>query len=270
MKNLIILLTLIAISLSSCLKNHINSPCENNSLLKQVTTDTLPMQVLTYTSNCQIKESIERYAYSHFLYNSQNRLSRIEKAFILDPTVCYIQPGVDTMEFSDPKKAKISQYFELSYDSAGRLQKSDYYFINSGIPQLTYTYTYEYEYGKIIKENFINTKGAIMQYFTYEYDSNGNVSKMSFYNYDQTGPKIQYSTTYEYDDKNNPFTIFAGEGTPGINTNKNNITKETTISYYSGDSSSYSHSNTYQYNVAGYPVKANNLIYVYGNDSISE
>src|SRR4030042_356688 len=93
-------------------------------------------------------------------------------------------------------------------------------------------------------------KAKIGQYMEYEYSDNGNLKIKNFY--------------YENDDKNNPFKIFAVEGTPGSNTNKNNITKQTTINYYAEEEQSYTVEYSYEYNDLGYPVKANSLEYIYG------
>ena len=168
-------------------------------------------------------------------------------------------------EGSDPRKAKISQYIDYEYSDNGNLKSEKSYYIYDGNNQLVNYSEYEYENEKVVKIKLFNPQDQLSQYYTYLYDSNGNVSKEEYY-YIQDGAEaiLQTRILYEYDDKNNPFIIFAVEGTPGINTNRNNITKQTTINYYTEGDQSYTVENSYEYNYLGYPVKANNFEYIYG------
>ena len=69
---------------------------------------------------------------------------------------------------------------------------------------------------------------------------------------------------YEFDNKNNPYQVFACEGNPGIYTNKNNIIKETSVSYNGTAESSSAELHTYEYNSLDYPVKIDKLDCIYG------
>jgi hypothetical protein len=71
-------------------------------------------------------------------------------------------------------------------------------------------------------------------------------------------------TLSEFDNMHNPFIVFTAEGIPGINTNENNIVRQTILYYYSGTEESNINVYDYDYNELGYPIRSNTLEYVYG------
>jgi hypothetical protein len=168
-------------------------------------------------------------------------------------------------EEEDPRKAKISNYTEFEYNTSGKLSKKLYYIINTDTPELTSYELFEYDSTNIIKISLYNPENQLSLYQTFKYDEVGNVIRVEFYileNYENV--LLQNYSIYEFDNQKNPFTIFSNEGIPGVFTNKNNITKTTTINYYSGVENSNSNVYSYEYNDAGYPVKVNNEDYLYG------
>ena len=76
--------------------------------------------------------------------------------------------------------------------------------------------------------------------------------------------KLVKTMICEYDNKNNPYRVFACEGDPGKYTNKNNIVKETTVSFNGMAESRSTRLNIYEYNSLDYPVKINELDCLYG------
>jgi len=123
---------------------------------------------------------------------------------------------------------------------------------------------FEYNNNEVVKINVFNPQNQLTHYYTYLYDNSGNVLGEDYYYMDGAEAKLQTRILREYDDKNNPLKVFTVERTPGINTNKNNITNQTTINYYTEEEQSYTVENLYEYNDLGYPVKVNNLEYIYG------
>ena len=75
------------------------------------------------------------------------------------------------------------------------------------------------------------------------------------------------TTQYVYDNQQNPFKSFKQLMLPGINTNVNNISKETYTINSKNDQASDKiqiTQNTYEYNANGFPVSKNgNVKYIY-------
>jgi len=238
---------------------------QSNTLLRQIKASEEDMQVITYYNTGNVFEHVQLFSYHKFLYNNQNQLTKIEIALSFNPLSCAIIPGETFNEGDDPRLAPVNQIIDYNYLENGNIDiKVSYSAIDDMLVE-TYSSAYEYNNDKVVKINLFNPQGQLNQYYTYMYDEKGNVSQEEYYFIqDGTDAILQSNTINEYDDKNNPFKVFAVEGTPGINTNMNNIIRQVTTYYYNGDETSYSRVYTYEYNDLGYPVKANNLEYIYG------
>jgi hypothetical protein len=199
--------------------------------------------------------------YKKFSYDAKNLVNKVEVAYSFNPFSCSMIPG-QSLE-SDPRKAKISEYSEFEYDNVLRLIKKSYYFINSGTPQITSYQTYDYENDKIVKSSTFNPQGQLIQYHNYTYDNNGNITRDDQYT-STAIIKLVNTMIYEFDNKNNPYQVFASEGNLGKFTNKNNIIKETSVSYNGTDESRSTTLHTYEYNSLDYPVKIDELDCIYG------
>jgi hypothetical protein len=263
------LIIIIFLCFSSCNKENpdtkdSNNSCHNPSLLSQIKSGEGSIHELIYNSNCLVYESIERFSYKKYSYDNQKRLSKLERALLFDPTSCYMPSNISET-YIDPRKAKIMEYSEFEYDSTGRLTRKLNYFINNGNNELVSYQTYEYNYNHVVKLNLFSPMGQLNQYNDYQYDENWNITIDNYYQVENiVDTTLRKHSVFEFDDKNNPLLIFASEGIPGIFTNKNNILKVTYINYNSGGEYQNTIQNTYEYNSLGYPVKANNLIYSYG------
>jgi len=101
----------------------------------------------------------------------------------------------------------------------------------------------------------------ISGYINYYYDDKGNVIKTDKYLVPADGSaELTTTTEYEFDDMKNPFQAFSKLLTPGVNTNANNITKETYTIHFEVDAfieKVQVTENSYQYNRRGYPVRVN-------------
>ena len=266
MKKLILFLSLIA--LISCAKENTEyeDPCNESNLIRKVRINNLDIQEVTYDGNCQLNESIERFAYQKYIYNSSNQLEKIEVKFSYDGVSCYMQPGSTGETFTDPRKAKVGMFFVFEYNVNGTLAKKKLFYNNNDAPQLTSYEVYTYKENQIEKIETFNPNGERNNMNTFEYDSNGNVKKSDFYSISNSTPFLSSSYTYQFDDKINPFLIFAAEGSPGKYTNPNNIITEVLTNYgMNGYQSEDEISYTYEYNSLGYPVMINQNSYIYGN-----
>jgi hypothetical protein len=270
MKNYTLLFVIVSLCCITCSKEDKNeSPkedepenlCYSSTLISQVNLGDSAVHGLTYNSECLIYESTEPYQYKKFSYDSRNILNKIEMANTLNAFSCMYIPGQSRE--SDPRKAKISQYSEFQYDDALRLIKKSNYYINNGNPQLNSYLTYDYENNKIVKSSAFNTQGGLIQYNEYKYDDNGNITRDDKYS-NNSVIKLVKTMLYEFDNKNNPYQVFACEGNPGKDTNKNNIIKETTVTYNGSTGSSTTKQIVYEYNNLDYPVKINDLLCIYG------
>jgi hypothetical protein len=118
----------------------------------------------------------------------------------------------------------------------------------------------------MISKVFLHDSDSIVtQFYTYQYDSNGNVTEENYLTYlfipEGTGPKLLSTTTFEYDSFLNPYSVFRQSSYPGIHSNRNNIIKTKTHTYEpSPGINEYSESKTeYEYNtLTGYPVRVIN------------
>jgi hypothetical protein len=263
-----ILIPLTVLFLISCKKEPVVVSCNNDALLIQIKTENAPVQELTY-KGCYLYESIEEYSYKRYTYNSQDLLVKTEQALLFDPTACYIQPGaMDNRSLTNPRKAKFTQYYTYEYDSSLRLKKESYYYITNGNSELIRYQTYEYNGGNIMRINYFSTQDQLMFYTLYTYDDNGNVSKEDLYtNNNSTSFKLSITRKYEYDTKHNPLLVFAIEGNPGMNTNRNNILKETQTNFYEGGTNENTVLYILEYNDKGYPSKINEKEYIYAGGS---
>lgn len=240
---------------------------QSNTLIRQIKASETDMQVITYYNTGNIFEHVQPFSYHKFLYNEQNQLIKIEIALSNNPLSCAIIPGETFDVGDDPRKANVNQYTTYDYLTNGNIHIKIHYSVNDNMLFEMYSSEYEYKNDTVVKIRLFNPQGQMTQYFTFSYDHSGNVSQEeSYFIQDESDTLIQTRILYEFDDKINPFRVFAAEGTPGINTNKNNITRKTTIHYYDGEEQLYSVEYNYEYNDLGYPVKANNLEYIYGEE----
>jgi hypothetical protein len=262
MKRFILLISFVFLCFTSCKKEDKNvNLYYSDTLLSRLNSGDLTVHGLTYNSSYLIYESMEPYMYNKYTYDSQNTLRKVETAYSFNPLSCVAIPG--TSQEADPRKASISQYLEFEYNDALRLIKRSNYFVNGGNPKLVSFQTYDYVNDRIVKISSFNTQGQMTQYNNYTYDENGNVTRDDLYAIG-TVSKLLRTMIYEFDNKNNPYQVFSSEGEPGKYTNRNNIIKETYVSYSGTVETRNTTQHTYEYNSLDYPVKIDNLDCIYG------
>jgi hypothetical protein len=257
---------LIIIGFISCEKEKVTSdPCQDNLKIRQVKADSLTMEEITYTGNCLVYEYIEAFSYKKYSYNSQNQLTKSEQAISFNPLSCFMQPFSSGETYTDPRKAKITRYYDFEYDDNGKPAKKLSYFLNGEQFQLVSYQTFDYENSLIKQLNRYNAQDELTEKNVYTYNENGNVIRDEYYTIeDGTNSVLMNTNEYEFDDKANPYRIFANECIPGKLTNANNILKSTYVDNYSGDEYTFTNEYSYEYNNYGLPVKMNNLSFIYG------
>jgi hypothetical protein len=132
-----------------------------------------------------------------------------------------------------------SEYSVFAYDSNNRINKQTMYWEN-----------------------------AATGYIDYVYDKKGNLASESLYNMPASGTaELITVTQYTYDSEPNPYKVSNKLQVPGINTNINNVLKETNTIHVSADQGSDKVTiteNSYKYNAMGYPISQNgNITFVY-------
>lgn len=266
MKRYFLPVIIIYLMLSACEKDPAFEDFQSETLIRQIKATEEDMQVFTYYNTGYIFEFLTRFTYRKYLYKDHNQLDRIEIAMSLNPLSCAIIPGTDFEEGDDPRQARIGQFIEFDYSDAGRLTTKRFYLIQDDVEQLMNYEKFEYQENRVIRKDVYNPQDQLTHYYTYQYDSLGNVEQEDYYSNQEDVAVLQSRTLSEFDDMHNPLRVFAVEGTPGTNTNENNIVRQTIQYYYTEATESYTITNEYDYNDLGYPIRSNSLEYVYGEE----
>jgi hypothetical protein len=244
-----------------------NNP-DGNLVLSQVTIDNQPAFEYTYNESNLISEERSNINFSLHHYNSQNQLVSTDiysnfDAISSDSSVS--KSAMAQNKWVTPANGNKGGTINYEYNNNGQLIKSTF------TPASGSSEYSEFTYGpnnKITKQ-ILYWKNKEIGYIDYSYDGKGNLVKEILYDYvPSTGAaEISSTTLYEFDNKINPYKSFGSLMIPGIETNVNNITKETYTIHMSaaqgGDKELITRM-TYTYNTYGYPVSRDgNVGYIY-------
>lgn len=168
------------------------------------------------------------------------------------------------IEYNDGKKVRLQyydadgnplQYLIFQYNASNLLAEANHYQKNqSGNLSLIKRISYQYNTKKQISKEFhylqIDSSLTLHKYFTYTYNSAGNVSLQKDYN--EVGEETS-TTNFEYDSQNNAYGKL-----PFFNTlhnlNRNNV-KNLEKKNPFDEISNESYSSIFTYNEHGFPVK---------------
>jgi hypothetical protein len=265
MKRAIFLILILLPLLKACEKENAFEDYQREDLVRQIGTSEMDMQIFTYYSTGNLFEYLTRFTYRKYLYNDHNRLLRVDIAQSLNPLSCAIIPGTGFDEGTDPRQAKISQLIEFDYSGNGKAEKKRSYFIQDDTEQLMQYETFEYEGDKITRIDVFNPQDQLMHFYTFHYDTKGNLDQEGYYIMQESAEGILVSRTIsEFDTMHNPLRVFGVECRPGIGTNPNNILRQTVYYDLPEGLESNTLKNVYEYNSLGYPVRVNNVEYAYG------
>jgi len=208
-----------------------------------------------------------KFHYTRHNYDEKNQL--ISSEFYIDPAMwssssSVVEEAMNRKEWVDPSNTEKSLTIEFEYDNNGLLTRTEY-----SRPSVTNSEfsEFEWENGRITRKTMY-WNAAVSGYIDYFYDTEGNHIRQERYHVPDNGIPVWSTTTeFEFDNKHNPFQSFWRLTTPGINTNPNNIMKETYTLHFEVDQWTQKVQVTqyhYEYNQQGYPVKVNgDLEYVY-------
>jgi len=250
------------VSLIACSKEKKEDLCSDPNLMREIRMQNVATQGLTYNSNCLVTELLEPYKYSKLSYNSSGQLTKVEEAVSVNPLSCVAIPGGDGGSSGDPRKAKVTSYYDYEYNEAGKLSKRLYFNLNNNVPQLSLSESFHYS-DNVVDTIKVYSQNLQLNYFkTYVYE-NENLIVENFYLIEENNIRLLNRIEYEFDEMNNPYLVLAIMGTPGKYSNMNNIIKETYISNPGVSENKYSNSYSYEYNGLGNPVKINGNEVVY-------
>jgi hypothetical protein len=221
----------------------------------------------SYNSANLVNEEKSKFHYTSHTYNDMNQLVKSDIYWDISMASSnshVIEAAMNRKEWVSPDNTPKSISHYLEYNSGGQLVRKSYIRasdINTDIVE------FQYENDRIVRATGYNNN-AISGYTEYNYDENGNITKLSTYFVSSTGiAELSTTTEFEYDNMHNPYQSFNRLMTPGTCTNKNNITKETYTLQFEVDPSIEKvqiTENIYEYNDKGYPIKVNGLTeYVY-------
>lgn len=254
--------------LLSCEKDWQSIDDPGTPLLRMVLADNEPFYVYSYNETNLITEEKSKLHYTKHTYNNKNQLISTdyyldEGMFSSDSRVA--QASWNRTEWVNPDNTGKSSFKTFEYNDYGQLVKSTIYrpFNN---PSDVSRYTYD-ENNRINRMTFYDGDN-ISGYIDYLYDGQGNLIRQRHYYVPSTGIAELWTTTeYEYDNMKNPYRTFRKLMTPGINTNPNNIIKETYTIHFEVDQWTKKVQITetsYDYNNKGYPIRVNGDVeYVY-------
>lgn len=213
----------------------------------------------SYNAANLVTEEKSKFHYAKHTYNDINQLTTSDFYWdmrIASSNSSVLQAAMNRNEWVNPENTPKSISHLLEYDNSKHIVRVSYN-RSDGSKDLV---EYLYENDRIVRRTgYYN--GSISGYIDYFYDDNGNLLKEARYNTSTTGnAELSTTTEYEYDNMHNPYLSFKRLIIPGVNTNPNNITKETYTIHFDVDPSIEKvqiKQNSYEYNNMGYPVKIN-------------
>lgn len=276
MKLKITILSLICVTiLFSCKKvdlsdgiNPSNSANNYVAILSKVLIDNQSAYEYAYNDSNLVTQEKSKFDYVAYHYNNKGQL--ITSDFygnddILSSDLVVFQTAMNSASLLNASSGKKGGTISYEYNASGLMIKSTY-----TRPSVTNTEYSEFTYNssnKISKQTMYWDNVAT-GYVDYSYDSKGNLVSEALYNLPASGvPELSTTTQYAFDNSPNPYKATSKLMIPGINTNSNNIIKETTTIHVpaalGGDNVQVTQ-NAYQYNGMGYPISKNdNITFVY-------
>jgi hypothetical protein len=250
--------------LFSCEKQETNQRVVVNSdipLISKIMIDGERYMEYSYNSSNLVIEEKSKYHYTKHNYNTLNQLQSSD--FYWDMSMAsssssVVQSAMNRTEWVSPANTPLDITHDLYYNEAGQLFRRSLIRTDSKIPEYS---EFVYEGDKIISQNFYYN-GKASGHLDYFYDEKGNLVKQMQYITSDNVTQLVSTTEYEFDNMNNPFIAFSRLMTPGINTNPNNILKETYTLNFDVDQFTEKvqvKTNYYEYNNLGFPVKVNGI-----------
>ncbi len=253
----------------SCKKEPLSIVANSNlALLSKVMSDNQSSYEYIYNSLNLITEEKSKFDFTLHHYNSNNQL--VSSDFygnddILSNNLQIYQTAMNRADWVTLINGSKGGTITYEYNGNAQLVKTTYTRPSSTCSEYS---LFSYDVNNRINRQMMYWETIETGYIDYSYDGKGNLITEALYNLPTTGVAELITTTqYAYDNQQNPFKSFRQLTIPGINTNVNNIIKETyTINSKTEQASNKIQitDNLYAYNANGYPISKNgNVTYVY-------
>jgi hypothetical protein len=271
MKNIIVsLCLLIAVVLFSCQKEEpITAPVNSEvMILNSLLMDGEPYYQYSYKDSTTVADESSKLDYVVHHYNSKNLV--VSSDYYWNTTL--LTTEINTIETTLSQSAMVTAAngtkaatITYEYDGNDQLSKATWSRPATGNSEYS---AFSYDGNGRINKQSLYWKSVETGYIDYFYDSRGNLSKENLYDISADGAsELSTTTQYAYDNQQNPYYLFRTLLIPGINTNRNNIIKETYTVHKTSDQDAGKvqvTTNSYEYNSNGYPVSKNgNIKYIY-------
>lgn len=260
MKNRFFLLLLFGLCLSISCEKEVTPVIENSGvplITKEIFSDDM-FNEFTYNDQNLLKERKSKWFYTMYHYDENNRITSTDS---------YEDPGIYSSNW-EIAEAAMNRTEWVSPENTQKSAKTSYTYKNQNLESITVlrfagnvknSSAFQYDDKGRIVNQVLYYEGAPSGRMVYSYDVSGNVSREEQY----ANGKLYCTKLYEYDKKHNPFNVFRQLLIPGVNTNENNIIKETQILADNDDPNFVTVQVTefvYIYNDQDYPVLKNGYI----------
>ena len=237
-------------------------------ILSKVLIDNQSTYEYSYTTSNLISQEKTKFDYTIHTYNDKGLLITTEyygNDDLLSSDLKILETAMNRKEWITPENGKKVSTITYEYNNNRQLIKSTY-----SLPLLgSIEYSlFTYDTNNRMSRQTMYWENTATGYIEFSYDGKGNLIKELLYNLQSTGvAELVTSTVYSLDNQLNPYKPTSRVMTPGINTNLNNIIKETHTILYPADKGPEKVQITetsYMYNGMGYPVsRNNNVTYIY-------
>lgn len=238
------------------------------AILSKVLIDNQSAYEYAYNDSNLVTQEKSKFDFVSYHYNGKGQLTTSDfygNDDILSSDLVVFQTAMNSVALLNSASGKKGGTINYEYNSSGLLIKSTY-----TRPSVTNTEYSEFTYNSSnnISRQTMYWDNIASGYIDYSYDSKGNLVTESLYNLPASGvAELSTTTQYAFDSSPNPYKATRKLMIPGINTNTNNIIKETyTIHVPSSQGADKVQitENSYQYNGMGYPISKNdNIMFVY-------
>jgi hypothetical protein len=237
-------------------------------VLNKVLIDNKSASEYVYNETGLLSVEKSQYEYTIYEYDAKNLLVS-SKTYgddeILSSDISVSNLAISQTAWVSPTSGSENGKVTYEYNESGKLIKS----ISTRASSTTSEYSvFTYDSNNRVSKQSMFWDDVATGYIDYAYDSKGNLLSESLYNLPETGAaELSTLVKYTYDSQSNPYKAYNKIQIPGINTNTNNILKETYTIHLSTDQGSDKiqvTENSYKYNAMGYPISQNDKItYVY-------
>jgi hypothetical protein len=263
-----IILLLLMISVSCKKEDKVIVAHADGSLLTKVKISDQPYYEYLYNGANLISEEKSKFIFTLHRYNDKNQLVANDyfgDFGLLSSDSIVVQNAMNRKEWVSNVNSQMGGTLSYEYNINGQLINSVFSWpliSNQDISEFTYDIN-----NRIVRQT-LKWEGKVSGYIDYQYDGKGNLNSEILYSVTSGGvAELSTTTSYEFDNYQNPYKSFSRLMIPGINTNQNNIIKETyTIHVEAGQGADIIQTTifTYTYNSAGFPIKKNASVeYIY-------